>query len=81
MRTSLLRCAEPLLTPLRTAALIPPSTLIQVVPQLPQYTDPPIRMRTFAASGLSVLHAPPYTRAAFAARLVGMLSLGASVRH
>ncbi|EPS99274.1 hypothetical protein FOMPIDRAFT_1050784 [Fomitopsis schrenkii] len=59
----------------RGVALIPPSTLIQVVPQLPQYTDPPIRMRTFAASGLSVLHAPPYTRAAFAARLVGMLSL------
>ncbi|KAI0724788.1 EAP30/Vps36 family-domain-containing protein [Fomitopsis betulina] len=59
----------------RGVALIPPSTLLQVVPQLPQYTDPPIRMRTFAASGLSVLHAPPYTRAAFAARLVGLLSL------
>ena len=36
-------------------------------------------MRTFAGSGLSVLHTPPYTRAAFAARVVGALSLGAYV--
>ncbi|KZT68632.1 hypothetical protein DAEQUDRAFT_324930 [Daedalea quercina L-15889] len=59
----------------RGVALIPPSTFLQVVPQLPQYTDPPIHMRTFAPSGLSVLHTPPYTKAAFAARLVGLLSL------
>ena len=34
--------------------------------------------RTFA-SGLAVLHTPPYSRAAFSARLVGLLSLAA--RH
>ncbi|KAJ2958112.1 hypothetical protein NUW54_g14555 [Trametes sanguinea] len=32
-------------------------------------------MRTFAASGLSVLHTPPYGSAAFASRLVGLLTL------
>ncbi|KAH9919620.1 EAP30/Vps36 family-domain-containing protein [Fomitopsis serialis] len=59
----------------RGVALIPPSTFLQVIPQLPPYTDPPIHTRTFPASGLSVLHTPPYTKAAFAARLVGLLSL------
>lgn len=56
------------------AALIPPATFLQVVPHLPSCTSPTIRQRTFA-SGLSVLHTPPYTRAAFAARLSGMLVL------
>jgi ESCRT-II complex subunit VPS36 len=32
-------------------------------------------MRTFA-SGLSVLHTPPYTHAAFGARMAGLLLLG-----
>ncbi|KAI0632753.1 EAP30/Vps36 family-domain-containing protein [Trametes polyzona] len=59
----------------RGVALIPPATFLQVLPHLPSYTHPPIRMRTFAASGLSVLHTPPYGSAAFAARLVGLLSL------
>ncbi|KAH9837869.1 EAP30/Vps36 family-domain-containing protein [Rhodofomes roseus] len=59
----------------RGVALIPPSTFLQVIPQLPQHTDPPIHMRTFTASGLSVVHTPPYTKAAFTARLVGLLSL------
>ena len=57
-------------------ALIPPSTFLQVLPVLPMYTTPPIHMRTFGSSGLSVLHTPPYSKAAFAARMVGLLTLG-----
>lgn len=52
----------------RGVALIPPSTFLQVIPLLPSCTNPPIRLRTFP-SGLNVLHTPPYTREAFAARL------------
>ncbi|KAH9887028.1 EAP30/Vps36 family-domain-containing protein [Cubamyces lactineus] len=59
----------------RGVALIPPATFLQVLPQLPSFTHPPIRMRTFVASGLSVLHTPPYGSAAFASRLVGLLTL------
>lgn len=58
----------------RGVALIPPSTFLQVIPQLPLFTDPPIQCRTFT-SGLSVLHTPRYTHAAFAARLSGLLAL------
>ncbi|RDB18220.1 Vacuolar protein-sorting-associated protein 36 [Hypsizygus marmoreus] len=58
----------------RGVALIPPSTFLLVLPHLPQFTSPPIQARTFA-SGLSVLHTPPYTSAAFAARLSGLLAL------
>ncbi|KAJ7740907.1 EAP30/Vps36 family-domain-containing protein [Mycena maculata] len=58
----------------RGVALIPPATLLQVVPHLPTCTNPTIRIRTFA-SGLSVLHTPPYTHVAFAARLSGLLAL------
>ncbi|OAX38083.1 hypothetical protein K503DRAFT_741756 [Rhizopogon vinicolor AM-OR11-026] len=56
----------------RGVALIPPSTLLQVLPHLPAYTSPPIRSRVFK-SGLSVLHMPPYTHASFTARMVGYL--------
>ncbi|OJA20267.1 hypothetical protein AZE42_04302 [Rhizopogon vesiculosus] len=56
----------------RGVALIPPSTLLQVLPYLPAYTSPPIRSRVFK-SGLSVLHMPPYTHASFTARMVGYL--------
>ncbi|OCH87834.1 hypothetical protein OBBRIDRAFT_795815 [Obba rivulosa] len=59
----------------RGVALIPPATFLQVLPQLPSYTSPPIQMRTFQSSGLSVLHTPPYTRAAFASRMVSLLTL------
>ncbi|CAL1697693.1 unnamed protein product [Somion occarium] len=59
----------------RGVALIPPSTFLLVLPHLPSYTSPPIHMRTFSSSGLSVLHTPPYTKAAFAARMVGLLTL------
>ncbi|KAL1937951.1 hypothetical protein VTO73DRAFT_12701 [Trametes versicolor] len=59
----------------RGVALIPPATFLQVLPHLSSFTHPPIRMRTFAASGLSVLHTPPYGSAAFASRLVSLLTL------
>lgn len=58
----------------RGVALIPPSTFLQVVPLLPLYTTPSIQMRTLA-SGLTVLHTPPYSPATFASRLAGFLSL------
>ncbi len=56
-------------------ALIPPSTFLQVLPHLPSYTAPPIHTRTFP-SGLSVLHTPSFTRAAFSSRLVSLLTMG-----
>ncbi|KDR78001.1 hypothetical protein GALMADRAFT_244970 [Galerina marginata CBS 339.88] len=59
----------------RGVALIPPSTLLQVVPHLPAHTNPTIRHQAFA-SGLNVLHTPPYTSAAFGARLSGYLMMG-----
>ncbi|GJE95592.1 EAP30/Vps36 family-domain-containing protein [Phanerochaete sordida] len=58
----------------RGVALIPPATFLLVLPYLPQCTAPPVHARTFA-SGLAVLHTPPYTRAAFSARLGGLLTL------
>ncbi|KAH8077386.1 EAP30/Vps36 family-domain-containing protein [Cristinia sonorae] len=59
----------------RGVALIPPSTFLQVLPVLPAYTSPPIHMRTFVNSGISVLHTPPYTKAAFASRMVSLITL------
>ncbi|KAH7922486.1 hypothetical protein BV22DRAFT_1017196 [Leucogyrophana mollusca] len=61
----------------RGIALIPPSTFLQILPLLPSYTSPPIRSRVFK-SGLSVLHTPPYTHAAFASRLAGCLLMSGS---
>ncbi|KAG6887952.1 hypothetical protein C0995_011392 [Termitomyces sp. Mi166 len=58
----------------RGVALIPPSTFLLVLPQLPLFTDPPIQARTFT-SGLRVLHTPRYTHASFSARLSGFLTL------
>ncbi|KAG5736041.1 Vacuolar protein-sorting-associated protein 36 [Termitomyces sp. T112] len=58
----------------RGIALIPPSTFLLVLPQLPFFTDPPIRDRMFA-SGLRVLHTPLYTHASFSARFSGFLAL------
>ncbi|KAF9072395.1 EAP30/Vps36 family-domain-containing protein [Rhodocollybia butyracea] len=58
----------------RGVALIPPSTFLQVIPHLPTFTTPTITSRTLN-SGLSVLHTPPYSRAAFAARICGLLAL------
>ncbi|KAH7333674.1 EAP30/Vps36 family-domain-containing protein [Rhizoctonia solani] len=56
----------------RGVALLPPSTLLSVVPLLPTYTTPPIHMRTLR-SGLRVLHSPDYTREAFAGRVDSLL--------
>ncbi|KAF9484811.1 vacuolar protein sorting-associated protein 36 [Pholiota conissans] len=56
----------------RGVALIPPPTFLQVLPHLPAHSSPTIRHRAFA-SGLNVLHTPPYTAAAFAARLSSLL--------
>ncbi|KAJ7467074.1 EAP30/Vps36 family-domain-containing protein [Mycena latifolia] len=56
----------------RGVALLPPSTLLQVAPHLADHTAPPILLRTFA-SGLRVLHTPPYAHAAFSARLLARL--------
>ncbi|KAJ1300637.1 hypothetical protein OPQ81_002289 [Rhizoctonia solani] len=56
----------------RGVALLPPSTLLSVVPLLPTYTTPPIHMRTLR-SGLRVLHSPEYTREAFARRVDSLL--------
>lgn len=58
----------------RGVALIPPTTFLQVLPHLPVYTTPTIQKRQLH-SGLTVLHTPPYSHAAFSARLVGFLSL------
>ncbi|KAF8630077.1 hypothetical protein AX17_005475 [Amanita inopinata Kibby_2008] len=58
----------------RGVALIPPSTFLLAIPLLPLFTNPTIHMRILD-SGLTVLHIPPYTQAAFAARLASFLSL------
>jgi len=58
----------------RGVSLIPPSTFLQALPHLVTYTSPPIQTRTFK-SGLTVLHTPPYTHTAFAARLAGYLAI------
>ncbi|PPQ91608.1 hypothetical protein CVT25_012789 [Psilocybe cyanescens] len=58
----------------RGVALIPPSTLLQVVPHLPAHTNPTIRHRAFT-SGLNVLHTPPYSQAAFGARISSFLMM------
>ncbi|XP_006464145.1 hypothetical protein AGABI2DRAFT_209196 [Agaricus bisporus var. bisporus H97] len=57
----------------RGVALLPPTTLLLVLPHLPNYTSPQIHKRTFVKSGLSVLHAPRYTPQAFSDRLVSYL--------
>ena len=73
--SSFVSSVGPLLINRQFAALIPPSTFLLVLPHLPMHTFPPIHMRTFS-SGLSVLHTPPFHRAAFSARLVRLLALG-----
>lgn len=55
-------------------ALIPPTTFLQTLQYLPFHTFPPVRNRTFK-SGLQVLHTPPYSHAAFAARLSSYLTI------
>ncbi|KAJ7601238.1 EAP30/Vps36 family-domain-containing protein [Mycena floridula] len=59
----------------RGVALIPPSTFLQVLPYLPIYTNPTISVRSLGTGTLKVLHTPPYSEAAFAARLSGFLTV------
>jgi ESCRT-II complex subunit VPS36 len=59
---------------IHSLALIPPSTLLLVIPLLPFYTTPAIGCRTFS-SGLKVLHTPQYTHAAFSERLTTALTI------
>ncbi|KAF8645600.1 hypothetical protein AX16_007682 [Volvariella volvacea WC 439] len=58
----------------RGVALIPPSTLLQVLPHLPHCTSPSISHRAFS-SGLSVLHTPSYSHAQFSTRLCSILAM------
>ncbi|KIJ24162.1 hypothetical protein M422DRAFT_275125 [Sphaerobolus stellatus SS14] len=57
----------------RGVALIPPETMLLVLPHLPKVTNPPIRLRTFR-SGLRVLHTPEYTDESFTARLLTLIA-------
>lgn len=58
----------------RGISLLPPSTLISVVPLLYLFTSPSIQQRTFKKSGLSVLHIPKYAHEAFSIRFLHMIS-------
>ncbi|KAF5376388.1 hypothetical protein D9757_008654 [Collybiopsis confluens] len=58
----------------RGVALIPPSTLVLVLPHLPTYTNPPIRALELPSS-LKVLHAPEYAPGAFGDRIRAMLAI------
>lgn len=56
----------------RGVSMIPPPTFLQILPLLPQHTNPPIKTRKFS-SGLTVLHTPPYGNSAFTDRLCSFL--------
>lgn len=58
-----------------SAALIPPSTFMQVVDRLPKYTYPKIHSRSFR-SGRKVVHTPWFTHKEFSKRL--SILIGAS---
>ncbi|KIY68325.1 vacuolar protein sorting-associated protein 36 [Cylindrobasidium torrendii FP15055 ss-10] len=58
----------------RGVALIPPTTFLQVLPHLPLFTSPTMQTMQLR-SGLTVLHTPPYSHTAFAARLSSYLAL------
>lgn len=58
-----------LITP---TALIPPQTLLSILPLLPTFTSPPISTRLLS-SQLRVLHTPQYTHLAFSTRLINTL--------
>jgi ESCRT-II complex subunit VPS36 len=60
----------------RGVALLPPATLLAVLPLLPAATSPTLADRTLK-SGLRVLHTPEYGPAAFATRVAA--SLGSDV--
>lgn len=56
----------------RGVALLPPATLVQVLPLLPQHTRPAIH-KLDLPSGLSVLYAPAYAPGALLGRLMARM--------
>ncbi|KZV70568.1 hypothetical protein PENSPDRAFT_651440 [Peniophora sp. CONT] len=58
----------------RGVALIPPETFLQVLPHLATYSNPPISVRKFSSSGLTVLHSPAYAPIGFVPRLQGLIA-------
>ena len=72
-KSSRLRNHMMLLSKLSHPQMSPPTTLLQTLPFLPNYTSPPIRSRKLA-SGLTVLHTPAYTIASFTDRLVARIA-------
>lgn len=56
----------------RGLALLPPSTLISILPHLPRFTDPPINLLTLPSS-LKVLHTPHYSTQALLLRTLNRL--------
>ncbi|KDQ16901.1 hypothetical protein BOTBODRAFT_64433 [Botryobasidium botryosum FD-172 SS1] len=57
----------------RGVALIPPSSLMDAIPYLSNYTNPPVHMTTLR-SGLRVLYTPHYSMPVFTTRLLALLS-------
>ena len=57
----------------RGVALLPPSTLAEIIPYLPQYTSPPIH-RLILQSSLQVLHVPEYAPSTLLARVLARLT-------
>ncbi|KAG8900824.1 hypothetical protein FRB99_005747 [Tulasnella sp. 403] len=57
----------------RGIALVPPSTLMAVLPHLPRFCSQPLHERTLK-TGLRIIHIPKYTHEAFTLRLVDKLS-------
>lgn len=72
MSTPLPFVAETGVTADLTAALLPPSTLISVLPYLPQHTEPAINLLTLP-SFLKVLHTPHYSTQALLSRTLNRL--------
>ncbi|KIK54708.1 hypothetical protein GYMLUDRAFT_231614 [Collybiopsis luxurians FD-317 M1] len=58
----------------RGVALVPPSTLLLVVPHLPAYTDPPIKSLVLP-SEMRALHTPEYEPKVFGERVVRRMRL------
>jgi ESCRT-II complex subunit VPS36 len=52
--------------------LLPPSTLISILPFLPDQTSPPIRPRDLP-SGLKVLYSPTYSSSTILSRLIDLV--------
>lgn len=57
----------------RGLALLPPATLISILPHLPRFTDPSINL-LILPSGLKVLHTPHYSTQALLSRILNRLN-------